>query len=97
MIDYNKTFNDKSILPFFVQPKKDQARGPVQFCHNLIVNLFKKGKSPCKQEFLETRIKRQILDHYLNGICQTTSDYGIFTIDHLSPQSDLPTHHIQTD
>ena len=33
--------------------------------HNLITNLFKKGKSPCIQEFPEIRIERQILDHYI--------------------------------
>ena len=39
--------------------------------HNLIANLFKKGKSPCIQEFPEIRIKRQILDHHIKGDCNT--------------------------
>ena len=97
MIEYNESFDDKSILPFFIQPQSDPARGQVQFCHNLIVTLFEKENSPCKQEFPEIRKKRQILDHYLKCLCHITSYYGIFTIEILSPQSNQPTHQIQKD
>ena len=55
MIEYNKNFDDKSILTFFIKPQNDPARGEVQFCYNLIVNVFEKGNSPCKQEFLEVK------------------------------------------
>ena len=48
MIEYDKSFDDNSILPFFIKPLNDPFRGQVQFCHNLIVNLFEKGVSPCK-------------------------------------------------
>ena len=65
MIEYNKIFDDNSILKFFIKPQNDPTRGQIQFCHNLIVNLFEKGISPYKQEFTEVEIKRQILDHYL--------------------------------
>ena len=39
--------------------------------------MFKKGSSPCKQEFSEIRLKRQILDHYLKGICNITNDIDV--------------------
>ena len=58
---------------------------------------MKKVNSPCKHEFPEIRIKRQILDHYLKGICNFASYYDIFAIEILSPQSNHPTHQIQTD
>ena len=45
--------------------------------HNLISNLFKKGKSPCIQDFPEIRIKRQILDHHIKGDCNTIPTHGI--------------------
>ena len=66
MIEFNESFDDNSILPFFVQPQNDSSRGKTKFYHNLIVNLFEKAISPCKQEFSEVQIKRQICDHYLN-------------------------------
>ena len=46
MIENNKNFDDYSTLPFFIKPQNDPARGQVQFCMNLIVNLFEKGNSP---------------------------------------------------
>ena len=53
MTKYDKNFDDQPKLPFVIHPKSDPARGKVQFCHNLIVNMFDKGISPCKQEFPE--------------------------------------------
>ena len=64
MIEYDKKLDDNSILPFFIKPLNDHSRGQVQFCHNLIVNLFEKGVSPFKREF-PVQIKRQIHDYYL--------------------------------
>ena len=55
MIEDTKNFDDNSILPFFIQPQSDPARGQVQFFHNLMVNLFEKVNSPCKQEFPQIR------------------------------------------
>ena len=55
MIEYNKNFDNNSILPFSIHSQKDPARGQVQVCNNLIVNLFKEGNSPCKQEFPEKK------------------------------------------
>ena len=58
MIEYNENFDNNSILPFFIKPQNNPARGQVQVCYNLFVNLFEKGNSPCKQEFPEVRIKQ---------------------------------------
>ena len=97
MLEYNKTFDDNSILAFCIQPQSVPVQGQVQFSHNLIVNLFEKGNSPCKQEFPEIIIKRQILDHSLKSICYITSNFGIFTIEISSPQSNHPTDKIKTE
>ena len=80
MIVYNENFDDDSKLLIFIKPQNDPSRGQVQFCHNLITNLFEKGNSPCKQEFPEVKLKRETPDYYLKDICNITSYYGIFTI-----------------
>ena len=85
-----------STLPFLTHPQAE-ARGQVQFCQNLIVNLFEKGDSPCTKEFPDVKIKRQLLDHYLKGICSLTSQYGIYTIEISSPNAFHDKYLIQTD
>ena len=70
----------KSVLPFSISPLTE-AREQVQFCQNLIANLFEKGESPCTREFPNVKIKRKLLDHYLKGICSLTSHYGIYKIE----------------
>ena len=95
MIEYNKNFNEKTILPFFIHPQVDLARGQVPFCHKSIVNFFEKRKSPCTQKFLEVKIKRQIHDHYL--ICKITLFNVIFTIKIISRNPDHEKYQIQTD
>ena len=55
MIEYNESFDDNSIIPFFIKGQNDPGRGKVQFCCNLNLNLFEEGYSPCKQEFPEVR------------------------------------------
>ena len=72
------------LFVFPINPQSDPARGQVHFCHKLIANLFEKGNSPCERQFLEERIRKQILEHYLIGIGNTTSYYGIFLI-HIFP------------
>ena len=57
------------------------------FFQNSIANLFEKGISPCTAEFPEIKIKRQIFDHYLKGICNITQQYGIYTIEIKSPST----------
>ena len=74
-----------------------EARGQVQFCQNFIVILFEKGESPCTKEFPGVKIKRQLIDHYLKGICSITSQYGIYTIEISSPNSFHDKYLIQTD
>ena len=84
MIEHNEKFEDNSLLPFIIHPPSYSARGQVQFCRNLIVKFFREGYSPSKQEFPKVRMKRQLLDHYLNVI---TSYYGIFTSEVLVAQT----------
>ena len=42
-------------------------------------------------------MKRQILYHYLKGICNITSHHSIFEREIVSPKPNHPTHQIQTD
>ena len=67
------------------------------FRHNLIVNLFENGISPCKKEFSELQTKRQILDFHLRDIYFITSDYGIYTIEIASPKKNNDKKQIRTD
>ena len=96
MIQSEENQEENSILPFFVNPLTED-RGQIQFCHNLIANLFKKGDSPCKREFPEVKIKRQLLDYYLKGICNITQQYGIYTIEISSPNTFHGRYLTQTD
>ena len=87
---------ENSVLPFLISPLTE-ARGQVQCCQNLIANLFEKGESPCTREFSDGKIKRQLLDHYLKGICSLTSQYGIYTKEIRSPNAFHDRYLIQTD
>ena len=66
-------------------------------CQSLIANLFERGVSPCTAEFPEVKIKRQILDHYLKGICNLTQQYGIYTIERQTPIKFHGRYLFQTD
>ena len=70
--------DDDDIFPFLVDAPND--RGQHILCKNLLPNLFEPGISPCKAEFPDVKIKRQIIDHYLKDICNLTQQYGIYTI-----------------
>ena len=72
--------DENSVFPFLINSLTDD-RGPIQFCSNLIGNLFEQGISPCKAEFPEIKIKRRIVDHYLKRICNLIQQYGIYTIE----------------
>ena len=96
MIEYNKTFDDNSMLPFFKKPQNDPARGHAQFCYILIVNLFIYLKREIAHENKKFLIS-EILNHYLKGMCNITSYYGIFTVEIVSPKPNHATHQIQTD
>ena len=66
----DETPDDDEIFPFIVDADTD--RGQHIFCQNLLVNLFEPGISPCKTEFPDVKIKRQINQVQANP--ETTSD-----------------------
>ena len=72
-------------------------RGQYDFCKNLLVNLFEPGISPCKAEFSDVKIKRQIIEQYFKDICNLTQQYGIYTIEFSTPNTDHYKYVIQTD
>ena len=87
--------DDNDIYPFLVDaPDK---RGQHDFCKNLLLNLFEPGLSPCKTEFPDVKIKRQIIEHYLKDICNLTQQYGIYTIEFSTPNPNHRKFVIQTD
>ena len=87
--------DDDDIFPFIVDATTD--RGQHIFCKNLLLNLFETGISPCKTEFPDVKIKRQIIDHYLKDICNLTQQYGIYSIEFSSPNQNHSKYIIQTD
>ena len=92
----NEENPEKSVLPFLIS-RLTEIRVQVQFCQNLIANLFEKRESPCTRKFPDVKIKRQLLDHYLKGISSLTSQYGIYTIEIRSPNAFHDRYLIQTD
>ena len=72
--------DESSILPFIITSLTDD-KGQTKFCQNLIAKLFEKGISPCRAEFPEVKIKRQIVDHYLKRISKPSQQYGKYTIE----------------
>ena len=72
--------DEDSVFPLIIILLTED-RGQTQFCHNRIAKIFEQGISPCKAEFPEIIIKRQIVDHYIKGICNLTQQYGIYTIE----------------
>ena len=87
---------EDSVLPFLKHPL-NEPRGQIQFCQNLIVNLFDKGDSPCTKELPHVKIRRQLLDPYLKSICSLTSQYGTYTIEIRSPNAFHDNYLIQID
>ena len=59
--------------------------------------MFEPGISPCKAEFPDVKIKRQIIKHYLKDICNLTQQYGIYTIEFSTPNPNHRKYVIQTD
>ena len=84
------------LFPFIILSLTDD-RGQTQFCHNLIANIFEQGIIPCKAEFPKVKIKRQIVDHYIKGICNLTQRYGIYTIELSTTRNFHGKFVIQTD
>ena len=91
----DETPDDDEIFPFIIDATTD--RGQHIFCKNLLLNLFEPGISPCKTEFPDVKIKRQIIDHYLKDICNITQQYGIYSIEFASPNHNNRKYTIQTD
>ena len=87
--------DDEAVFPFLIDSLDD--RGQHDFCKNLFVNLFEPGISPCKAEFPDVKIKRQIIEHYSKDICNLTQQYGIYTIDFSTPNTAHRNYVIQTD
>ena len=59
--------------------------------------MFEPGISPCKAEFPDVKIKRQIIEHYLKDICNLTQQYGIYTIEFSTPNTAHRKYVMQTD
>ena len=87
--------DEEAVFPFLINSLSD--RGQTRFCKNLLVNLFEPGISPCKAEFPDIKIKRQIIEHYLKDICNLTQQYGIYTIEFSTPRTIHDKYVIQTD
>ena len=51
--------DEHSVFPFLINSLTED-RGQIQFCINLIGNLFEQGISPCKTEFPEIKIKHKL-------------------------------------
>ena len=93
----NQESEDENFISRFLINSPTDNRGQTHFCQNLIANLFERGVSPCTAEIPEVKIKRQIIDHYLKGICNQTQQYGIYTIEIQSPSKFHGRYLIQTD
>ena len=76
----DKSPDENSVFPFLINSLTHE-RGQIQFCNNLIANLFEQGISPCKAELSEIKIKRQIVDLYLEGRYNLAQQYGIYTME----------------
>ena len=87
--------DEEAVFPFLIDSLND--RGQTRFCKNLLVNLFEPGFSPCKAEFSDIKIKRQIIEHYLKDICNLTQQDGIYTIEFSTPRAIHGKYVIQTD
>ena len=59
--------------------------------------MFEPGISPCKSEFPDIKIKRQIIEHYFKDICKLTQQYGNYTIEISTPRTLHGKYIIQTD
>ena len=72
----DKSPDENFVFPFLINSLTED-RVQKQFCNNLNANLFEQGISRCKAQFPEIKIKRQIVNHYMKGICNLTQQYGI--------------------
>ena len=77
--------DDEEVYPFLIDAPDN--RGQLDFCKNLLVNLFEPKISPCKAEFPDVKITRQIIEQYLKDICNSTQQNGIYTIEFSTPNT----------
>ena len=84
-IQSDESPDEETVFPFIINSLSD--RGQTRFCKNLLVNFFEPGISPCKSEFPDIKIRRQIIEHYLKDICNLTQQYGIYTIQFSTPRT----------
>ena len=96
MTQSEESQDENSVFPFVINSLTDD-RGQIQFCQNLIAKLFERRNSSCTTEFPYVKLKRQIIDHYLNGICNITQQYGNYTKEISSPSKFHGKYQIQTD
>ena len=88
-----ESIDHEQAFPFVID--SDTDRGQINFCKNLLINLFEPGISPCKTEFPDVRIRRQLIDHYIKDIAKITQQYGIYTIGIWTPENKK--YVVQTD
>ena len=67
--------DDEEVYPFLIDSPDD--RGQHDFCKNLLVKMFEPGIIPCKAEFSDVKVKRQIIENYLKDICNLTQQYDL--------------------
>ena len=87
--------DEEYVFLFIINSLND--RGQTKFCKNLLINLFEPGISPCKTEFPDVKIKRQLIEHYLKDISKIRQQYGIYTIEISTPRIGYNKYVIQTD
>ena len=97
MIQYNKNFDADSNIHFVFYPQNNPARGQTQLCHNLIVNLFKKGISSCKQKIAEVETGDKSFVTIYQASVKSFHIMELFTIEFLPSQANQTPDQKQTD
>ena len=87
--------DEETVFPFIINSLSDRRQ--TRFYKILLVNLFEPGISPCKPEFPDIKIKREIIEPCLKDICNLTQQYGIYTIELSTPRTLHGKYVIQTD
>ena len=70
-----ESIDHEQAFPFVID--SDTDRGQIKFSKNLLINLFEPGISPCKTEFPDVRIRRQLINRYIKDIAKIIQQYGI--------------------
>ena len=87
--------DEEYVFPFIINSLND--RGQTKYCKSLLIILFGPEICPCKTEFSDVKIKRQIIEHYLKDLSKITQQYGIYTIEISTPKLGYNKYVIQTD